>query len=170
MESHGYSFLNNMGAYEHSSWLPLHDYERNRILSFVDPDKIDPMGVGWNERQSLISVGSGGLTGKGWTQGTQARLGYLPRSVAHNDFIFSVIAEEKGFLGSLTVLSLFWISVVQRHSHSRSLTGPFRHAARHWRHRAVRHACVRKHRHDNRLGAHNGHTASLHQLRWLLCA
>ena len=61
----------------------------------------------WNQRQSLISVGSGGLYGKGWTEGTQARLGYLPRSVAHNDFIFSVIAEEKGFLGSLTVLGLF---------------------------------------------------------------
>jgi rod shape determining protein RodA len=52
-------------------------------------------------------VGSGGLSGKGWTDGTQARLGYLPRAVAHNDFIFSVIAEEKGFLGSITVLSLF---------------------------------------------------------------
>jgi rod shape determining protein RodA len=65
------------------------------------------MGIGWNERQSMISVGSGGLTGKGWTEGTQARLGYLPRAVAHNDFIFSVIAEEKGFLGSITVLSLF---------------------------------------------------------------
>jgi rod shape determining protein RodA len=55
----------------------------------------------------LISVGSGGLTGKGWRQGTQNSLGYLPRAVAHNDFIFSVIAEEKGFLGSVTVLTLY---------------------------------------------------------------
>ena len=55
----------------------------------------------------MISVGSGGLTGKGWHQGTQHRLGYLPRLGAHNDFIFSVIAEEKGFLGSLTVLGLY---------------------------------------------------------------
>ncbi len=100
-------FLKERGAYQKQSWFPLHDYERERILSFVDPDKVDPMGIGWNERQSLISVGSGGLTGKGWTDGTQARLGYLPRAVAHNDFIFSVIAEEKGFLGSITVLSLF---------------------------------------------------------------
>lgn len=107
MESNGYSFQNDKGLYEKHSWVPLHDYQRNRILSFVDPDKIDPMGIGWNQRQSLISVGSGGLTGKGWTEGTQARLGYLPRAVAHNDFIFSVIAEEKGFLGSITVLSLF---------------------------------------------------------------
>jgi rod shape determining protein RodA len=109
MESHGYSYLKDRGKFEAQSWVPLHDYQRNRIISFVSPDKIDPMGIGWNQRQSLISVGSGGLTGKGWTEGTQARLGYLPRSVAHNDFIFSVIAEEKGFLGSITVLGLFGI-------------------------------------------------------------
>jgi rod shape determining protein RodA len=107
MESHNYSYLNDRGKYEAHSWVPLHDYQRNRIISFVAPDKIDPMGIGWNQRQSLISVGSGGLAGKGWTKGTQAQLGYLPRSVAHNDFIFSVIAEEKGFLGSITVLGLF---------------------------------------------------------------
>ena len=107
MEANGYSFQTDKGLYEKHSWVPLHDYQRNRILSFIDPDKIDPIGIGWNQRQSLISVGSGGLYGKGWTEGTQARLGYLPRSVAHNDFIFSVIAEEKGFLGSITVLSLF---------------------------------------------------------------
>ena len=107
MESHNYSYMNDKGNYQAHSWVPLHDYQRNRIISFIWPDKIDPMGVGWNQRQSLISVGSGGLAGKGWTEGTQAQLGYLPRSVAHNDFIFSVIAEEKGFLGSLTVLGLF---------------------------------------------------------------
>jgi rod shape determining protein RodA len=89
------------------SWLPFRDYQRNRIVGFVWPDKIGTKGAGWNQSQSLISVGSGGLTGKGWTEGTQAQLGYLPRTVAHNDFIFSVIAEEKGFLGSLTVLGLF---------------------------------------------------------------
>ena len=63
----------------------------------------------YNVRQSLISVGSGGFLGKGWRQGTQHELGFLPKLGAHNDFIFSVIAEEKGFLGSLTVLSLFGI-------------------------------------------------------------
>jgi rod shape determining protein RodA len=109
MESHNYSYISDRGKYEPHTLVPLHDYQRNRIISFVAPDKIDPMGIGWNQRQSLISVGSGGLMGKGWTEGTQAQLGYLPRSVAHNDFIFSVIAEEKGFLGSLTVLGLFGI-------------------------------------------------------------
>ncbi|MEO6875265.1 MAG: rod shape-determining protein RodA [Opitutaceae bacterium] len=107
MEEHHYSFMNDKGKYESHSFVPLHDYQRNRIVSFWWPENVDPMGAGWNQRQSLISVGSGGLTGKGWTEGTQAQLGYLPRSVAHNDFIFSVIAEEKGFLGSLTVLGLF---------------------------------------------------------------
>ena len=61
----------------------------------------------YNVRQALISVGSGGLTGKGWRQGTQNALGYLPRAVAHNDFIFSVIAEEEGFVGSVIVLALY---------------------------------------------------------------
>jgi len=60
-----------------------------------------------NVRQALISVGSGGLTGKGWRQGTQNALGYLPRAVAHNDFIFSVIAEEEGFVGSVIVITLY---------------------------------------------------------------
>ena len=107
MDEHGYSYTSDKGNYEAQSLIPLHDYQRNRFVGLIWPDKVDPMGVGWNQRQSLISVGSGGLAGKGWTDGTQAQLGYLPRSVAHNDFIFSVIAEEKGFLGSLTVLGLF---------------------------------------------------------------
>ena len=109
MDSNHYSYLTDRDKFDSHSWVPLHGYQRNRIVSFVAPDKIDPMGIGWNQRQSLISVGSGGLAGKGWTEGTQAQLGYLPRSVAHNDFIFSVIAEEKGFLGSITVLGLFGI-------------------------------------------------------------
>jgi rod shape determining protein RodA len=109
LEENHLSPSSDKGAYESHSWLPLHDYQRNRVLAFIAPDRIDPMGIGWNQRQSLISVGSGGLTGKGWTEGTQAKLGYLPRGIAHNDFIFSVIAEEKGFLGSITVIGLFGV-------------------------------------------------------------
>jgi len=109
MEANNLSYTNDKGKFEPHTWVPLHDYQRNRIISFAMPDKIDPTGAGWNLTQSRISVGSGGLTGKGWTQGTQAQLGYLPRAVAHNDFIFPVIAEEKGFLGSVTVLGLFGI-------------------------------------------------------------
>ncbi|RXK56905.1 rod shape-determining protein RodA [Oleiharenicola lentus] len=109
MEENNLSFSRDRGAYEKHSLLPLKDYQRNRILDFAQPEKIDPMGIGWNSRQSLISVGSGGLAGKGWTEGTQAKLGYLPPAVAHNDFIFSVIAEEKGFLGSITVVGLLGV-------------------------------------------------------------
>jgi rod shape determining protein RodA len=111
MQENKFDFMRDKGKYEPHSWVPLKDYQRNRILTFAAPDVIDPSGTkdAWNLNQSLISVGSGGLTGKGWTEGTQAQLGYLPSGVAHNDFIFSVIAEEKGFLGSLTVLGLFGI-------------------------------------------------------------
>ena len=113
MESNKIAFDHSKtDSYKPHSWLPyVHDYQRNRILSFVAPELIDPNGTGnmWNLRQSMISVGSGGITGKGWTEGTQAQLGYLPPAVAHNDFIFSVIAEEKGFLGSLSVIGLFGI-------------------------------------------------------------
>ncbi|MSU47582.1 MAG: rod shape-determining protein RodA [Opitutus sp.] len=111
MDANGYSYVADRGKFEREGnpLVPFHDYQRNRVLAFAAPEKVDPKGLGvaYNLQQSLISVGSGGLTGKGWTDGWQAQLGYLPRSVAHNDFIFSVIAEEKGFLGSLTVLGLF---------------------------------------------------------------
>jgi rod shape determining protein RodA len=112
MDSHGYFNVerkNRSIKYEDISWVPLHDYQRDRILAFAAPEKVDPSGTGitYNRTQSLISVGSGGLTGRGWQEGTQAQLGYLPRSIAHNDFIFSVISEELGFLGSITVLGLF---------------------------------------------------------------
>jgi rod shape determining protein RodA len=109
LEENSLSASADRGSYEKHSWLPLKDYQRNRVLAFAMPDKVDPLGIGWNSQQSIISVGSGGLTGKGWTEGTQARLGYLPRAVAHNDFIFSVIAEEKGFLGSIAVVGLFGV-------------------------------------------------------------
>ena len=111
MEKNELSFHNQKGEYEKRSWLPLRDYQRNRILGMVAPRLVDPSGtdIAWNRDQSLIAVASGGLTGKGWAQGPQSQLGYLPQSVAHNDFIFSVIAEEKGLLGSLFILGTFSI-------------------------------------------------------------
>ena len=102
----------------------LQDYQRRRLLVYFSKPYTPPPGASkaererlrkqqlddsHNVRQALISVGSGGLTGKGWRQGTQNALGYLPRAVAHNDFIFSVIAEEKGFVGSVSVLALYGI-------------------------------------------------------------
>ena len=113
LEENNLNPISDKGAYEKHSLMPLKDYQRNRILSFVAPDVIDPQGIGvsWNLRQSLIAVGSGGIWGKGHNQGTQAKLGYLPQSVAPNDFIFSVLAEEKGFLGGVFVIGLYFIMV-----------------------------------------------------------
>jgi rod shape determining protein RodA len=99
-------------------------YQRNRLLVYFGRDythfappnatpaelqrlRQQQLDDEYNVRQALISVGSGGLAGKGWRQGTQNALGYLPRAVAHNDFIFSVIAEEEGFVGSVIVIALY---------------------------------------------------------------
>ena len=76
----------------------LKDHQRKRLLIFLHPTK-NSTNEGWNARQSLLAVGSGGLTGKGFMKGTQNILGFLPRKVAPTDFIFSVIAEETGFVG-----------------------------------------------------------------------
>jgi rod shape determining protein RodA len=88
------------------AWFKLKEYQRDRLTVFLDPGR-DPLGDGWNLNQSLIAVGSGGLAGKGYLQGTQNLLGYLPRTVTPNDFLFSVIAEEKGFVGSACVVGLY---------------------------------------------------------------
>jgi rod shape determining protein RodA len=82
----------------------LQDYQRGRILTFLDPWR-DPRGAGYQQIQAQITVGSGGLWGKGFQKGTQGQLSFLP--VAHNDFIFSVLAEEHGFAGVLVVLALY---------------------------------------------------------------
>jgi rod shape determining protein RodA len=76
----------------------------------VDPAS-DRKGAGYNSWQSSIAVGSGGLTGKGYMQGTQSSLGYLPRTVASTDFIFAVIGEELGFAGGAAVLGLFAVII-----------------------------------------------------------
>jgi rod shape determining protein RodA len=88
------------------AWTQLKPYQKDRLTVFLHPDR-DPLGAGWNLNQSLIAVGSGGLTGKGYLQGTQNLLGYLPRTVAPNDFLFSVIAEEQGFAGSAAVVGCY---------------------------------------------------------------
>ena len=94
-------------------FLPLKDYQRNRILAFAVPTAVDPKGVkvGWHLKQSLIAVGSGGLFGKGWRNNTQARLGFLPKAASLDDFIFSVLAEETGLCGSCFVLALYALLV-----------------------------------------------------------
>ena len=86
------------------AWPFLHDYQRTRIYTFLDPS-LDPRGAGYQKIQSQIAVGSGGLLGRGYLGGSQAQLGYLP--ARHTDFVFSVLAEEAGFVGVVIVLGLY---------------------------------------------------------------
>jgi rod shape determining protein RodA len=82
----------------------LPDHQQNRIMVLFDPD-IDPLGVGWNVTQSKIAIGSGGLLGKGYLEGTQTKFDFVPEQ--HTDFIFCTLGEEFGWAGSLVVISLF---------------------------------------------------------------
>src|SRR5581483_10929668 len=100
---------------------PIQEYQRQRLLVFFGKDFADKNATpeqkatareleaksSYQAKEALISVGSGGLLGKGWRKGDQTALGFLPSGAAHNDFIFSVIAEEEGFVGSLVVLTLY---------------------------------------------------------------
>jgi rod shape determining protein RodA len=86
------------------AWHMLHDYQRHRILTLIDPEK-DPLGKGFHIIQSTIAIGSGGILGKGWGQGTQAQLEFIPER--HTDFIFAVYSEEFGLLGNLALLAIY---------------------------------------------------------------
>ena len=88
----------------------LQDYQRSRISTFLDPAQ-DARGAGYQQIQAQITVGSGGLWGKGFKQGTQGQLRFLP--VAHNDFIFSVLAEEQGFAGVIVALGLYLFVILR---------------------------------------------------------
>ncbi len=85
-------------------WNLLHEYQKQRLLTFFDPYK-DPLGTGYHIIQSEIAIGSGGFFGKGWLRGTQSHLDFLPEK--KTDFIFSMLGEEFGFLGTLSVIGLF---------------------------------------------------------------
>ena len=85
-------------------WRFLHDYQKERVFTFLDPER-DPLGKGYHILQSKITLGSGGVFGKGFLQGTQSRLNFLPEK--HTDFIFTVLAEEFGLVGSVSLLLLY---------------------------------------------------------------
>ncbi len=103
-------------------WNRLAPYQQNRLLSFLNPD-VDPRAAGWHVIQSRVAVGSGGLLGKGFTEGTQKRLAFLPAQ--HTDFIFSIVGEELGFVGVLIALILFaWLLFVLLRI-ARRATDPF---------------------------------------------
>ena len=92
-----------------TSWQMLKDYQFRRIETFLDPTN-DPLGAGYNIIQSKIALGSGGWSGRGFMQGTQSRLNFLPEK--HTDFIFTTLAEEFGFVGAISLLSLYTLVLV----------------------------------------------------------
>jgi len=109
-------------------WMVMKDYQKQRVLTFLDPES-DPLGAGWNIIQSKTAIGSGGLPGKGYLEGTQSQLNFLPES--HTDFIIAVIGEELGMTGVLVLLALYLliigrglvIAVQAQDSFSRLLAG-----------------------------------------------
>jgi len=104
----GWRVLATLAAFGAASLVPLwgvlHDYQRKRILTLLDPTQ-DPLGAGYHTIQSTIAVGSGGVLGKGWLEGTQAHLEFIPER--HTDFIFAVYSEEFGLLGNCVLLALY---------------------------------------------------------------
>ena len=91
-------------------WQRLFDYQKERVLVFLNPER-DPLGAGYHIIQSKIGIGSGGMFGKGFSEGTQSRLNFLPEK--HTDFVFTIYAEEMGFVGSVLLLVLFVLLLVQ---------------------------------------------------------
>ena len=87
-------------------WHFMHGYQKKRVLTFLDPQQ-DPLGAGYNILQSMIAIGSGGLFGKGYLQGSQSQLNFLPEK--HTDFVFTMLAEEFGFVGSMVLLLLYMV-------------------------------------------------------------
>ena len=91
-------------------WMVMKDYQRQRVLTFMDPES-DPLGSGWNIIQSKTAIGSGGVWGKGWLDGTQSQLDFLPES--HTDFIIAVIAEELGLIGVAALLFIYVLIIAR---------------------------------------------------------
>jgi rod shape determining protein RodA len=99
-----------VGALAPVAWEFMHDYQRRRILTFLDPER-DPLGSGYHILQSKIALGSGGIFGKGYMEGTQSYLNFLPEK--QTDFIFTMYAEEFGMIGGLVLVTLYLLIVVQ---------------------------------------------------------
>ena len=90
-------------------WTHLHAYQRQRVFTFLDPES-DPLGSGYHIIQSKIALGAGGLWGQGYLHGSQAQLSFLPEK--HTDFAFTMLAEELGFAGAVSVLTLFLAAIL----------------------------------------------------------
>ncbi len=103
-----FGFLALAGLCAPLLWYQMHDYQKQRVLTLFDLGA-DPLGAGWNINQSIIAIGSGGVEGKGWLQGTQSHLEFLPES--HTDFVIAVLAEEFGLVGVAILLGLYLLII-----------------------------------------------------------
>ncbi len=122
-------FIAVVGAAIPVMWMfVMRDYQKQRVLTLFNPEQ-DPLGSGWNIIQSKTAIGSGGMTGKGWLEGTQSQLDFLPES--HTDFIIAVLAEEFGFIGVALLMMLYvlivarglYIAIKAQDSYGRMLAG-----------------------------------------------
>ena len=148
----------------------LKPYQQDRITAFVHPD-IDQQGASWAINQSLIAIGSGGWSGKGFkAPNTQIELGFLPATAIHNDYIFSAIGEQWGFVGGMFLIGAFALAAadlsVRRFFCQRSVWI----AARHRGYCAHFHAYFPERRHDHRVDADYRRAIATHQLQRVLCS
>ncbi len=111
------------GAVALPLWQRLAPYQQNRLLAFLNPEIVDPRAAGWHVIQSKVAIGSGGLFGRGFAEGSQKALGFLPAQ--HTDFIFSVVGEELGFLGVVVAVALFCALVLILMRIARRATDPY---------------------------------------------
>jgi len=152
------------------AWSVMHDYQRNRILTLLDPEA-DPLGKGFHIIQSTIAIGSGGILGKGWGQGTQAQLEFIPER--HTDFIFAVLSEEFGLLGN-TLLLILYASLIARgmmiaanaarHDDRRQCPDPVHATPGRQHHPDLLYLCLRQHGHGQRPAAGGRRAVAIRQL------
>jgi rod shape determining protein RodA len=143
-------------------WSMMHDYQRTRVLTLIDPTA-DPLGKGFHTLQATIAIGSGGAFGKGWMQGTQTHLEFIPERTS--DFIFAVFSEEFGLVGNVVLMSPVPGAGGARAADRRQRIDHLLAPARGLDRADHLHLCVRQHGHGQRPAAGGGRAAALHQLR-----
>ena len=152
------------------AYIGLKPYQQERITAFINPD-IDRQGSAWAINQSLIAIGSGGWAGKGFkAPNTQIELGFLPATAVHNDYIFSAIGEQWGFLGGDRIARRVRAPLDHVSLCRLQIERSFRTVAGHWGHDADFHPCFSERRDDHFHPADHGRAVAAHQLQRLVCA
>jgi len=144
-------------------WYLLHEYQKNRVCTLLNPSS-DPLGKGFHTIQSIIAIGSGGLFGKGWLNGTQAHLEFIPEK--HTDFIFAVFAEEFGLLGNIILLGLFCCLDSAGSCHLIKCSNTLHKTFGRCRDNDFLHLCLCEHGHGQWPATGGRRTAAIHQLWW----